>query len=160
MSAAPLWGGGDFSRVNENGSARYLTNYDRACQTTGYIETIKVAQKLALILGDEPLRTGVLRPHPHLTYIVRWVYGNSDSADMNTLSDLYPLHRSEKLDVFTFGVDEEDWLIFDSAFPGSVGSRDGLPLQMPLGSAVIETYDYRPDRNTSFIIHMIAGRST
>lgn len=61
-------------------SDRAMTDYERACQTNEYLQTIHCADGEALILGDEPLQSAISEGADGEPLIIRWGYSNSGIA--------------------------------------------------------------------------------
>jgi immunity protein 21 of polymorphic toxin system len=118
-------------RFNPEGVA---TDYDRACDVSGFVGALEVGEGFGLVLGDEPLPT-VWIPAPFGGYLARRYVGE-DSAVSLALS---LLNRIESWQVeVIFKIVGEPLILFDAAEPGTDITGDRLIIP-------VETGDYRLD---------------
>ncbi len=137
------------------------TDYDRACDIDDYLGLIVVGEGQGLVLGEGRMDTawwpgdkgdgGIL---------IRWEYGEPGTDVLQALSHIpEDIWQPEPL-VFTVG--EGPLFLFDSAFRGS-DVDDGLTndhatVLLPAGEYALATAHYRPDDQTSFVLHRLSWK--
>ena len=69
-------------------------DYDRACEVNDYLCVLTVGDGQALVFGEEPMSTAWLANRNGGTF-VRWSYGESQSAVLETLKGISELPKSD-----------------------------------------------------------------
>lgn len=130
-----------------------LSDYDRACNVINYIDKITVGSGIGFVLGGDPCPTAALiSPVSGHFIIARWVWAESDdeAEKILTSSDL-SIIRGDLLDC-SIGCTEI--ILADSAFDGMSKYFCLSTHEINAGNYIIETFDYKPNQNTWFIIHI------
>ena len=154
MSAVSSWGGGEFISLNVGLTDTDRTDYERACEVHDYLGLIPIQRSTGFVLGDEPLPTTVVEQRSRSVAIVRLVYCDLNYDLENTVRNVSTgiLHRLQQI---RLSVSESSWVIFDSAYPGSIGMNHCMRFDMPVGDIIIDTCTYDPDERVSLIIHNV-----
>ncbi|MFS4097817.1 immunity 21 family protein [Streptomyces sp. AF1A] len=116
----PFWAGADSEELD--------TDYDRACEVSGYAGLLPVGDSAALVLGDEPAATSYLPEHGAF---VRWSAANSERELLEGIPAALRAAVWEP---------ELRWdvpgpvVLFDSAWPGGAADRqEHLRIPLPAG---------------------------
>ena len=127
-------------------------DYGRACLIEDYLGIVNIGDDIALVLGDETLRTTVFHSVDNRVVIVRWYYGESEesvrSIDLNSIKN-WEFSLTLKLST-------DKQYLFDSARDASMlhkENNDYLPVSIKHGNYEIWTSIYEPDDKTKLIIH-------
>ncbi|MDT5268358.1 MAG: hypothetical protein QOH49_544 [Acidobacteriota bacterium] len=148
----PEWRGHDGSTAQEHEGR---TDYERACDVDDYLGLVEVGSGRALVLGDEPMQT-TWCPSPEGSGVVllRWQWADSEAAVIDAAGDM-PEESWESTGLI-FQTSGRDLVLFDSAYPGDEpGER--LTIQLARGQYGIDTAHYRPDAETSLVLHRLVG---
>lgn len=143
------WMGIDGSKTASN---QPTNDYARACELKDYLGRIELINGSALILGDEPLPTTVLKK-PDSDFIIRVYYMDSDAdvpALLNTIDDSVFNNPIESL---VYNVKSSKLIIFDSAISGGDYKKPILVFNLLPGKYNILTKRVDPDSRTSFLLH-------
>ncbi|BBC97364.1 hypothetical protein SRO_6188 [Streptomyces rochei] len=131
----PFWAGADSEELD--------TDYDRACEVSGYAGLLPVGDSAALVLGDEPAATSYLPEH---TAFVRWSAADSE-RDL-----LAGVPAALKTAVWE---QELRWqvpgpvVLFDSAWPGGEADRqEHLRVPLTAGSYAVRAAYAQPGAET------------
>ena len=131
----PFWAGADSEELD--------TDYDRACEVSGYAGLLPVGDSAALVLGDEPAATSYLPEH---TTFVRWSAADSE-RDL-----LAGVPAALKTAVWE---QELRWqvpgpvVLFDSAWPGGEADRqEHLRVPLTAGSYAVRAAYAQPGAET------------
>jgi hypothetical protein len=136
-----------------------LDDYERACKVNGYIGIISVGLGVGLVLGDAPLPT-TWQPYQNGDggLIIRWEYASDESSVIRSLSQLS--NGSFVAEGFNFEVFSGNLLLFDTAYSGEdldcLEKEDILEVQLSKGIYNVETASYKPDVETSLILHRLS----
>jgi hypothetical protein len=142
-SLLPYWGGA----YTSNGD----TDYDRACAIEGYIGLIEVGDGNAIVLGDEPLQTSLLRlPNEEGLMVIRWEFAPDEFAVLNALGHEGVRQQADISVSFKGG----PLVLFDSAYSG-LEIEDSLETTLRPGSYQLDTMRLQPNKQTSLILHRI-----
>jgi hypothetical protein len=126
-------------------------DYARAVAVAEYVGSIPVGEGAGLVLGGDPLPATVLRVGPGLV-IARWLYANSDEAALAALRN--PDKLSYKPESFLFENSDETVVLMDAACSFEA-ANDCLTMQLEAGTYGIATAEYKPDKDTFFVIHRL-----
>lgn len=133
------------------------TDYDRACDVEEYLGLLEVGDGWGLILNDDSYSTawqeGMGATDAGL--FVRWVYAESDKDVLDALARI-PGDVWEQ-EIVTFAIEEGPVYLFDASYDGAAIAEevpeDCLKIDLPPGSYVIYTAHYKPNDETSLILH-------
>ena len=133
------------------GTGGVPSDYDTACGVDGYVGVIEKDRCPLLVLGDEPLQTGIasLDGRPCL---VRWVYAPSLDAAESSLAAMMPVHLRGPLESVAFRVVSSPLILMDAGAPGE-NPGDNLELEMDPGLYSVQVYDFTPAQDTKFLVH-------
>lgn len=126
----------------------FQNDYERACSVVSYLERITVIIGQGLVLGGEPMTTGVFPKPRSGIQVVRIIYCNSLEDIKASISSRRDNSQAKEIESFSFDAQEPEWCKFDSASPGSLIGEDGLVFAMPTGNLRIRTFDYQPNKDT------------
>jgi hypothetical protein len=147
----PYWGG-YLSSFNSG-----VTDYERACEVSDYLGSIKVASRSGVLLGEQPYATTWWEPSElDDGLIVRWVSGEDEAASIQELTQV-PISNWERTNV-EIEVVNGRLVLFDSVEPGD-NIETFIVIQKPKGTYVAETQHYNPDSNTSLILHRFVPKT-
>ena len=130
------------------------SDYDRACDIQDYTGIIRIGSGEGLVLGEEPFAT-TWEPFPETIggILVRWVYAPSAQIVKEFLLHLPQDLRWESKGQIYFS--QGLLVLFDSAEPGDEIIGEKLEIKLVEGTFEIETYHYKPDDETSLILHKL-----
>lgn len=126
------------------------TDYDRACQTSEYLEVLNCDGGEVLVLGDEPLQSTVLQGPNAQPFIVRWIY-SSGSLNLEKFSntrnfiELAPKTR--------FRVSTRELLLFDSSENLEEMGYAHLIYNLSVGLYDVTTEEMLIEGQHHFLIH-------
>lgn len=140
------------------------TDYDRACDVTGYVGLLDIGAGQGLVLGDEPHSTA-WRPlpagdgdHEIGGLLIRLVYADSD-ADIIAVLEHMP-QAGWQDECLALDVGHEPLYLLDAAYDGSeLEGDDHLTIHLPAGRYTIATAEYEPDDHTSLVLHRLTRMS-
>ncbi|MEW2272131.1 hypothetical protein GTY41_22420 [Streptomyces sp. SID685] len=131
----PFWAGADSEELD--------TDYDRACEVSGYAGLLPVGDSAALVLGDEPAATSYLPEH---TAFVRWSAADSERDLLAGVPAALETAVWEQ---------ELRWqvpgpvVLFDSAWPGGEADRqEHLRVPLTAGSYAVRAAYAQPGAET------------
>ena len=131
----PFWAGADSEELD--------TDYDRACEVSGYAGLLPVGDSAALVLGDEPAATSYLPEH---TTFVRWSAADSERDLLARVPAALETAVWEQ---------ELRWevpgpvVLFDSAWPGGEADRqEHLRVPLTAGSYAVRAAYAQPGAET------------
>ena len=141
------------------------TDYDRACDVTGYLGLLDIGAGQGLVLGDEPHSTA-WQPLPAggndddiSGLLIRWVYANSDFDTFAALE--YVPRDAWRDDGLALDVGHEPLYLLDAAYGGSaLEGEDHLTIHLPPGRYSIATTEYEPDDHTRLLLHRLTRMSS
>jgi hypothetical protein len=127
------------------------SGYDRACNIDDYIGIIEVGSGYGIVLGDEPFLTAWSQlPDPQKSFLIRWVFAENEAAVIEALTNLQELKwENTEVEIKLSG---DKLVLFDAACDGSQ-IDDRLEIEIPKGSYTVETFHYKPNNQTSLILH-------
>ena len=102
---APQWGG-----IEKNNGKDYAF----ACSFSDYTSVAEYNNTEIIVLGDEPLMTGVIQENKHSVFIVRQVYAETESDIISLIEQTdfnQPLYRLAHNQIC---LDSTDYVLFDS----------------------------------------------
>ena len=128
-------------------------DYDRACAVKDYIGLIKVGDREAIVLGDEPMTTAWF-PSANQPggIIVCWGCADSEADVIQALSAIPEEVWSDT--GLSFQVGKTPLVLFDSAYPGE-NMEESLRINLEEGQYAISTAEYEPNEETSLILHRL-----
>lgn len=134
---------------NNNG----ISDYSRACAVSDYILQISIGTGFGLVLGGDPCPTTVFTsPMSGHLVIARWVWAESDeSAQKFLISTDFSMFNGY---VIEFENDSSEISFIDSAYSDLQRFECLLNHNLVSGHYLIETFDFRPDPKTWFVIHI------
>lgn len=141
------------------------TDYDRACDVTGYVGLLDIGAGQGVVLGDEPHSTAW---RPLLAgdsdndlggLLIRCVYADSDDDDIIAALEHVPQAAWQDEDL-ALDVGHEPLYLLDAAYAGSdLEGDDHLTIHLPAGRYTIATAEYEPDDHTSLVLHRLTRMS-
>lgn len=144
-SVALQWRGTEGSSI---GSVE--SDYERACGTSHYLESIACGTGEVLVLGDEPMQSAFFQSSGGLL-IVRWLSCASHSLAIDALKAL-PDSLPHIEPLVSFDVADTELFMFDSALAGSP-ERDSISAGTPSGRVNITTERYEASGRFDFVVH-------
>ena len=127
-----------------------MTDYDRACQKTEYLQTICCAEGKALVLGDEPLQSAVTVGKFGEPLVVRWIYSSGlITTEMFSTLTSFPEIAPRNL----FRVLTGEMLLFDSSENLEMSWRTHSVYKFPSGSYDVTTEEMLVENQRHFLIH-------
>ena len=142
------WGG-----VRRSSDLNYGSDYERACDTGDYAETISISGGEALILGDEPNRATIISRSSEEIIIVRWRWAPSEKAVQEHLEKLDDKHFENATNL-RIRFQGEEAIMFDSSLSGSE-LDDSIIVKLTPGEYLVETAIYEPDNETCLLLHRL-----
>jgi hypothetical protein len=125
-------------------------DYDEACGVEEYLGLLTREWGHVLVLGDEPLRTAVVK-RPEGPAIVRWMYAPSAEELLDAALKV-DLDAMRPVETITVGLRNGPYAIFDSGADGSSAKR--LEFTPPPGARMIRTYVAKDDaKEIGMILH-------
>ena len=144
------WGG----IFNLSVSAANATNdYDRACLTRRFLDTVELQSGSALIIGDEALDTCFWTSDEGCLYIVRIFFCESDFDLTEKLISLPHAIFDNPLDTLRMEFRSADITMFDSAEEGSDDEIKSVSAILEPGCYDILTQNFEPDDGTSLYLN-------
>lgn len=127
------------------------SDYDLACQTSDYAQTLITHGAQVVVLGDEPLPT-TIATRDDVLLLVRWRWAESEADVQAALDnlDFGQVSYIERLSVEWAGT---ELVLFDAAY--NAGSTEGLNVQLHSRNTEISTFVYEPTPDTALLIHAI-----
>ena len=170
----PSWGGveppADGRRIEAqfrfSGQDDPATDYDRACDVTGWLGLLDIGAGHGIVLGGEPLDTAWQasaaageRDDDTGGLLIRWVYANNEADVIEALNHVpKTVWRDEGL---VLSVGREPLYLLDAACPGSeLEGDDHLKIHLTPGRYSIATAEYEPENHTSLLLHRLARMSS
>lgn len=142
------WGGCD-----KSSDPNYGSDYDRACNTHEYAELISIPSGEAIILGDEPNRTTVMRRSGEEAIIVRWRWAPNEEELFKHFEKINE-NLFKEADCLRLRITDDEVDIFDSSFSG-VAAVDMLTVELTPGEYTLSTIMYEPDSDTCLLLHRL-----
>ena len=139
-----------------NGVLR-LNDYERACASDDYIAKIAVSDGFALVLGDMPLETAVWQTPLGFSAIVRVYYKDPGTNILKILGSGESFLQAEIVEEMGANFQCGDFVIFDSAIPGSDLRETFIPFKISAGGYRIITKKFEPDDRTSVLVHQFVS---
>lgn len=128
------------------------TDYDRACEIKDYIGIIPVDNYQAIVFGDMPLSTTIIKNRKNI-HVIRAFFMDPD-PDINIIFRKYLYSDSiNQVESINVNLPYNSILIFDSAIPGSEISEEYIEVSIDSGKYTVKTNEFNPDKRTSLLIH-------
>ena len=167
-SVAKLWRGvdgceGQFDLANGK------SDYDRACETSGYLGVIPVGGHDAVVFAEPMATTWIPAVGVTCGMFVQWVYAEDQAAVAALLKRGVPnaLFVGTALD---FCASDSRFLLIDAGIPGKEANVGAVMADVTVGEALaielspakylIETATFNPDNRTCIVVHRLVARST
>ncbi len=130
-----------------------VSDYLRACDANDYLELIEVGEKFGLVLGGDPCPTTIFKsPITNHLIVARWIWAETDESAQKTLFSANFINcAGEDLN---FDITSPKLFLLDPVY--SCKEKHGILLEqeIDIGKYVIRTFDFKPDANTWFVIHI------
>jgi len=129
------------------------TDYDRACDVSGYLCVIHVGDHEALVIGDEPSSTTLVRSKSGRSLLIaKWDYGPDSASVAASMAsiDLRDFPAAE----LSLRLTTSPQAIFDSGAPGDKVDRF-LEASLPPGVYDVSTLEFRPTSDISLVLHWL-----
>lgn len=133
-----------------------MTDYERACQTNEYLQTISCADGEVLLLGDEPMQTAISEGAGGVPLVIRWIYSN-DTAEKETFSRRANFPEIAPRTLFRILAGEV--LLFDSSENLAKTWRTQCKSAFSAGSYDVTTEEMLIKGQHHFLIHRFLRRS-
>ncbi|AFE07343.1 hypothetical protein COCOR_07134 [Corallococcus coralloides DSM 2259] len=125
-------------------------DYREACAVKDRLESLVRPWGDVLVLGDEPMRTGVLF-RPDGPCLIRWRYA-PDEACMIEVALETDVDRLVPVESLMFDVKDEPYAIIDSGDDG--GRAEVLEFKPPAGQRLVRTYEIQDDaKQVALLLH-------
>ncbi len=144
-SLVPLWRGNETTRDHN-----LKTDYDRACQVSGYIGTVDVAHGQAVVCGEQPFMSTWWHESASEGMIVRWVCADGEDDITSLLSNKDVIDWEDDFTIFNNFSDSIH--IMDSSRSG-FDTEDKLVVLLNRGIYKIETCLLNLNPRLEFILH-------
>lgn len=131
------------------GATNDVLYYNRACETTEYIEVIDVNDSKYVVLGDEPLSTKIIETDIGVLFI-RWKWGEDDFDIENHLNEAL-LSDRYKIDSKKINMNSGNYILLDAAYDFIEGAGAVVSFQSAVN--FVDDYIFNPNENNSFLIH-------
>ena len=102
---ATFWGG-----IIENSGK----DYDFACSFSDYTSVAEYKETEIIVLGDEPLMTGLIQQDKDLIFIIRWVYAETESNVIRLIEQTNFDCSLEHLAHNQISLETADYVLFNS----------------------------------------------
>jgi hypothetical protein len=122
-----------------------------ACGVDGYVGVIEKDGSQVLVLGDEPLQTGVARLNGRLC-LVRWVYAPSPRDAEASVAAMAPAYLRGPLESVVLRIVGSPLVLMDAGAPGDQPG-DTLELELDPGLYNVHVYEFAPAQDTKFLVH-------
>lgn len=150
---AELWRG----TIGNSGSSLAVTDYERACLINGFIGKVDVGGGEAIVLGDEPAQSAMVKIESGLFMVVRWVWADNEADVLKSLEG--PLLSKDFEDCgFTIALPTGNPTLFDSALSNGIAENGAVLITEP-GKYRASTLWHRPTPNLNIIVHQFALKS-
>ena len=157
QDALNLWHGvtGQGVAASTLENADFPNDYELACSIDGYLGKLRLNQREALVLGDEPLSFFNWQPAGQLPTLVGIYYCDEFDEIPELLPPLQSLFLISPIDSLHITFHTPRICIFDSAWPGSdcLQKQSSFMIDVPPGHYIVETRVMQPDANTSLLLH-------
>lgn len=155
-SALKSWRGVGGTLLEAIDGRPVLTDYERACQCTGYIDTIPLLDGAqGLVVGDVPLDTSVWTDRLGHPVIVGVEYCEPGIDERSYLAALKEGPFDKPVSVLPFRMSGPDLVIFEAAHPAAMVD-ERLDVRMAPGAYCVLTAYWQPDSKTSFRLDKLA----
>lgn len=132
------------------------TDYGRACGVRDFVGLIDVGDVNGLVFGDEPMQTTWLPADDGRGGLfVRWHWSLDETSVLDSIRSIS--NCSFVSAAFTFTVNDAAHFLFDSALAGArVTDANALLIELAPGRYGIQTAEYRPNPETSLVLHKLS----
>lgn len=138
--------------------AASVTDYDRACSTSGYVATLEVRGAPGLTIGDVPLLTSFHRG-PSLTAIVSIYYAPDDFDVGAELDRVTSARLGSALAITRFNAPGGEMMMFDAALNGADVDEDAVAFTLDAGAYAVSTHVLEDVSDVSLVIHAFSRMS-
>jgi hypothetical protein len=138
-------------RSRWKGTRGVPSDYDVACGVEGYVGVIEKDGGQILVLGDEPLQTGVARMNGRMC-LVRWVYAPSPGDAEASVAAMVPASLRGPLESVALRIVRSPLVLMDAGAPGDQPG-DTLELALDPGLYNVHVYEFAPAQDTKFLVH-------
>lgn len=145
LSAAASWRGTAGSSLGESRS-----DYLRACDVDGFVAVVSSGISRVLVLGDEPLRSALVRQSDSIV-VVRWVAATSEGIAQRAIGNL-PATLPALAPPIQFTLEESELSLFDAAFDVLDVSKLSKIAVFP-GLFAVTSEDYKRPGEFDFVVH-------
>lgn len=154
-SAAHQWRGterGVGSGDNENGA----TDYERACSILGYLGLVQLTDGVAIVLGDMPMATSILKLKTSEICILRVMYASSNEEVISYVECCNGTQgKLEEDAILNFESDGSGIVLFDSAYSGTEERLEAISYPLASGNYRVDTRLVDLQDHASFVLHRI-----
>lgn len=155
--AAKSWQG-TFGQSPDDGKGQSSqTDYEKACEIADYIGKVICGNEEALVLGDMPLETMVGHTADQAPFILRVYYMDPGTDPVTLLKASNKINNASTLEAMDINMAGGDYLIFDSAMPGSLVGESFIQFNLPPGKYRVLTKRIEPNDRTSVLVHQFAS---
>lgn len=140
------WGG-----IDESSDRSFSSDYERACSLPDYTGILTISGGQALVLGDEPHRTSIVKNIENQTAILRWCWAPSEQAVIKAVENI-EINFIKKIDTVKLNFDSKEIIMFDSSYHGSSFSNEIEFLLKP-GQYKVHTEIFEPNDETRLQVH-------
>jgi hypothetical protein len=130
------------------------SDYARACEVQDEIGVIQVGEDQAIVLGDEPDRTTLVRQSGNEVFILRWRWAASEQSLLSALFFSLGRNAIPFRPAGTFLARTAEYLLFDSASPG-LDVASSLSVAFRAGIYELGTAMFKPDGSTFALVHRL-----
>ena len=132
------------------------TDYERACAVTHEIEVISAQGNEALVLGDEPDRTCLIRRSETEILILRWRFADSENSLLSAL-DRVEVDKLVPHLQGTFETTSSEYLLFDSALSAEQ-IMESSSVELRGGRYAFDAVNFQPCKQISALIHRLRAQ--
>lgn len=139
--------------------SNYLSDYERACNVSGYTSILSVDDGDALILGDEPAQTTAQVIDQKTILLVRWLWADREQSILEVLSssDL-AVNPRWKSTGSAIGLPSGRGVLFDSSATGR-DCREGVCVEVTPGRFTVSSLEWRKDSALGLVLHRLCWNS-
>jgi hypothetical protein len=133
QTKAILWGG-----IEDNNGK----DYNFACSFSDYTSVTKYKETAMIVLGDEPLMTGIIQKDKHLVLIVRWYYAERESDVIHLIEQTDFNHLHNRLTHKQIFLESANYVLFESV-ERFENVSEYLTFTIESGEYSIDTYEIK-----------------
>lgn len=130
-------------------------DYGKACEISEYLGTVELGTDFALVLGDEPMPTTVIKTKDNNTVIIRILFAENEDVIENIIANLQLTEILDWQSSVIFDLSSNEQFLFDSTlcYHDIMENKNYLNLNIIKGKYRIWTSTYLPNNYSKFIIH-------